>query len=560
MNGFVYYNSAFGNTFNCIDLTTGKLVYTVPGTITRGLNLLTGYQVGAIQNEGVPVSYLINTATYAFYDPFTGALVSQMTNVPSGLTGIWWDDGSEIAYMTQNTNLNATTLQYGYIGLIAWNFTAVPTNGNWMTGLIYNVSAAQPGAFIQLDRTLTPYVYDDANVIVLYDGNGGSTLLGYNETNGAWLWTTNTTYENQQQEAQFGTGGPDGPFVQYDAVTGEFVAYNVATGAQIWTDQLANGSDPWANIAAYASVLIGDVRYSPRFDGRVYAVNMTNGATIWISQVLGGNTDETVEGNYIFGASSYAGNSEPGAAADGMLYVSTQTVYRGEPETRYCSLFCLNAVTGAEIWNVTGAIAPTAIADGYLLGNDGDNGILYCFGKGPTATTVQAPLTDLASGAGALITGTVLDESPAEPGTPAVSDASMTTQMNYYMQNNATLVNNPPTPVGVPVTLTALDPNGNTETIGTYTTDSNGRYAVNWTPPVPGQYSIIATFAGDDSYWSSTAETAIYVNTAASATPAPTATPTSAASLYFIPAIAALFVLIIIVAIVLALLMLRKRP
>ncbi len=46
----------------------------------------------------------------------------------------------------------------------------------------------------------------------------------------------------------------------------------------------------------------------------------------------------------------------------------------------------------------------------------------------------------------------------------------------------------------------------------------------------------------------------------APATPAPTAEPVqSTADMYFIPAIAGLFVLIIIVAIVLALLMLRKK-
>ena len=43
---------------------------------------------------------------------------------------------------------------------------------------------------------------------------------------------------------------------------------------------------------------------------------------------------------------------------------------------------------------------------------------------------------------------------------------------------NATLLNNPPKEQGVPVTLTAVDPNNNTVTIGTTTTDSAGNYVL----------------------------------------------------------------------------------
>jgi hypothetical protein len=114
---------------------------------------------------------------------------------------------------------------------------------------------------------------------------------------------------------------------------------------------------------------------------------------------------------------------------------------------------------------------------------------------------------------------------------------------------------------GVNVVITAIDPNHNLITIGNATSDVNGAYSYNWMPPnIPGKYTIIATFSGDNSYYSSVGETAAYVAGAASATPAPTATPTSVADMYFVPAIAGLFVLIIVGLVVLALLMLRKRP
>jgi outer membrane protein assembly factor BamB len=544
MNGKVYYNNPYGSTFNCLDITTGKSLYTANGTVSRGIHFLGGYQVGAQQNEGIPTAYLINTGTWQFYDPMTGALVQTLTNFPSGLGTPWWDDGNPLAYFLSSNRL------------MCWNFSKV-TNSNWATGLVYNVSMAQTGAWLQAGRTYTLAVYPDANVIVTGQGNGGASILGYNMSNGAFLWQTNQTYSNVQQMPSFGYGPPGGPYVQFDGVTSSYIGYDVKTGAQIWTAPV--GTYPWGDIPAYYAICIGDVRYSFRYDGYLYAFSLTNGSLIWKSQSVG-TTGETVEGTWTSGGSSYAGNSEPGVAADGKLYWSTQTNYRGEPMTRFNKLFCINATTGEFIWNVSGAIATTAVADGYLLGNNGDDGKLYCFGKGQTSTTVQTPLANQMFGDQVLITGKVLDQSPFCPGTPAVSDVDMTNQMNYYMQNNASLVNNPPAPHGVSVILTAIDSNGNTQNIGQTTTDSAGQYSIAWTPPIQGVYTVIATFAGSGAYWSSSAETAVNVVQGPTNTPVPTQATQSMADLYFVPAIAGILVAIIAVGAILAILMLRKRP
>jgi hypothetical protein len=74
---------------------------------------------------------------------------------------------------------------------------------------------------------------------------------------------------------------------------------------------------------------------------------------------------------------------------------------------------------------------------------------------------------------------------------------------------------------GVPVILTAFDSNGNTQNIGTAITNAyTGAFSYTFTPPIEGDYTIMATFAGDESYGSSGSSTAIYVG------PAPTAAPT----------------------------------
>jgi hypothetical protein len=72
-----------------------------------------------------------------------------------------------------------------------------------------------------------------------------------------------------------------------------------------------------------------------------------------------------------------------------------------------------------------------------------------------------------------------------------------------------------PTLTGVPITLTAIDSSGNYVDIGEVTTSAYyGTFELTWTPPAEDTYKIIASFAGDVSYGSSAASTAISVGPA----------------------------------------------
>jgi hypothetical protein len=146
------------------------------------------------------------------------------------------------------------------------------------------------------------------------------------------------------------------------------------------------------------------------------------------------------------------------------------------------------------------------------------DGFMYVFGKGKSATTVLAPQTQIMSGNKIVITGTILDQSPAQPGTPCVSQGSMSTQMEYlHMQHPIDGVDHKATLTGVPVSLDAVDPNGNYIHIGDTTTEGySGTFGYNWQPEIPGQYTITATFSGDDSYGSSFATTYTLVGIASS--------------------------------------------
>ena len=74
--------------------------------------------------------------------------------------------------------------------------------------------------------------------------------------------------------------------------------------------------------------------------------------------------------------------------------------------------------------------------------------------------------------------------------------------------------------VGVDVTLSVIDANGNFREIGTATTDAMGSYGFTWTPDIPGDYILVANFAGSNSYYTSSAQT--YFHAAEAVAPEPT--------------------------------------
>jgi hypothetical protein len=247
--------------------------------------------------------------------------------------------------------------------------------------------------------------------------------------------------------------------------------------------------------------------------------------------------------------------------ADGKIYYANGEHSPTEPLARGWRLWCLNATSGEMLWNINGGGSPGAIADGYLTYDNRYDGYMYVFGKGESATTVSAPQTSITAGTTAIISGTVLDQSPAQPDTACVSKESMSTYMEFLHQqrpidgfyHNVTVI-------GVPVSLDVIDPNNNAIHMATVTSDSKGNFGFTWTPNISGQYKISATFAGDDSYGSSSATA--YATVMDAATTAPTQQPISLYTMtntltYII--IAGVIAIIIAIALI-GVLILRKRP
>ena len=109
--------------------------------------------------------------------------------------------------------------------------------------------------------------------------------------------------------------------------------------------------------------------------------------------------------------------------------------------------------------------------------------------------------------------------------------------------------------------LSVLDSNGNHRTIGTTTTNAQGEYGFAWTPDIPGNYTVYASFAGTNAYFGSSASTFFYASSPPS-TSAPTVSPVSdlASNTTVMYAVVAMIIVFIVGITVVALLVTRKHP
>jgi outer membrane protein assembly factor BamB len=533
LDGRVYQNSKSGY-FECFDLRTGEQLWEAPGSIDAAQRIDPAYQTAAQQAEGQIDAWLWSGVGQGFiffsppewkrYDPYDGDLLQTITNAPTDIMGCRYEDGNPIVFVitadlsTWNTTL---PMKISYCNLIKWDYSKVGMSNDWRNGIVWNVSVMQDDLVSIADNNFCGpkcMPYWGADVVIVKTHNAMQTMAGYSYTTGEFLWKNNATVLNNDVQPQGIATSPSGPYIMHGAAYQGFVAYDVKTGQEIWRTK--SGELAWGMLPAYTFVYHDGVHFMGSYDGHVYAYDTDNGEEVWQSDYTG------EEWETIYGNQPFCGGA---VGADGKLYYSSATTYSMMPRIRFQTTVCIDEYTGDFIWKLPIGITPKAIADGYLVGMDADNQIEYCIGKGKTETTVSIQNDVVAAGSSVLITGTVMDMSPGAPNTPAVSDEDMSEWMDYLYGQNATLLNNPPMPDGVAVTLDAIDPSGDFVHIGDVTSDFSGMFKIMWTPDEEGEYTIIAGFGGTESYWSSYATTALGVGPASSpAVPVEPEEPTEA--------------------------------
>jgi len=353
--------------------------------------------------------------------------------------------------------------------------------------------------------------------------------------------------------------------------TRQFVGYNLDTGSYIWGPTPSQG--PWDYYGYPGTVILPGVAaygnlYDSSFGGVCYAYNILTGELLW-TYGNDGPGNSTNAGLQVF-YGDYPTQIQ--SIGSGVIYMATNEHTMPNPFYKGCQITALNATTGKEIWKLSNYPSEWSspgtewvIADGYATFMNGLDNNIYSVGRGPSKTSIQAPQTGITVGSKVVIEGTVIDLSAGTKlstqaanfpdGVPVASDSSMYDWMGYVYQQKPYPTNF----TGVPVSIDALDPNGNYVHIDDAVTSGQGLFHYTWAPPsVPGDYMVYATFGGSNGYWPSSAVTAMTVTEAPSATAAPTSPPASMTDTYILGSAIAIIIVIIIIGAVI-LLTLRKR-
>jgi outer membrane protein assembly factor BamB len=629
LNGNLYYNTKSNPQFgwHCLNLYTGEEEYfhNTTGSVTQpmgppvaGTIYGESLKFGQIlvynnfdQYGGIPYLWSIGVPAPMYgpptgpadpmmmFDAYTGNYICSIANVSTSGTQVYGNDGSILYFNLVGSGANKRLTVWNTTQAIWWPGTQQQWQNQesvfqmenyyyWRPvlnktydgshGFFYNVSIPDVQGSILAVR-------DDKYVI------GGT--LGYNDDRGVLpgnLWALNLdrskgavgtllwniTYTTPKTDVPANTGvigyrgisGPtvdpeSGVFVLNEGVTRRWWGYSLETGQKIWGP---TESENPMNVYGVGSNIYQGKLLSYGYGGELYAYDMKTGELAW-KFTAANEGFESPYGNYPLGI---------GCIADGKIYLGTCEHSPGQPLWRGSYVRCINASDGEELWKFSlfGVSLPGgasgsnfAISDGYLVALNIYDNQIYCFGKGPSATTVTAPDTAIPAESVAMIRGTVTDQCAGakkiaeqegfSAGVAAVSVESQRGWMEYLYQQQA----KPTNATGVPVSIDAVDPNGNYIHIGDTTSDSSGNFGYAWlTPNVPGQYTITATFQGSEAYYGSSAETSTYVSElSATATPLP-AQAESIADMYFIPMSIGIIVVVIIIGAMLALLLIRKRP
>jgi len=497
--------------------------------------------------------------TWEMYDAFTGNQILAIRDAVGGAP-IFGPSGEILVYTIDTAgkwlsrwNSTKCIMSYAPPGTLFLS----PSRGtilNWTAGLEWNVTLNAPNAIgapgifaisLEDNRVLVLYgnrlFYPTDQLTypaVLTDCAYPATIpAGTTTINPAWVQNRTNLYDFVETHYNIN----EGMYNVFDNAELKVHTYDISNGQEISVSQPLSDGLLYTSFAhtwgAYGNI------YVWAYDGHVRCVEGKTGKIIWdtyLGELPYGqaySTPPVMQGPTIADGKVYIGGSDHSPDSD--MWVGSK-------------LWCLDAYTGQGLWNITGYYGYSAVSNGYLTTYNGYNVKIHTYGKGPSKTTVQAPLTAITQGQSVVIMGTVTDQSPGQKDTPCVSDESMGEWMAYlHMQKPI-----PMNVTGVAVSIDVLDANGNYRNIGTATTDMSGTFSFMWKPDIPGKYTVIATFAGSKSYGSSFAEAAFGVVEA----PAATATPTPAApapvETYF-----AVSTIAIIVAIAIAVvLLLRKRP
>jgi hypothetical protein len=521
------------NTIVAVDLHTGKTLWEKSydfGTgsdarISQG-QMLTWL---CLNNRGVFAHIWVASGTNMYaIEPANGELIYNMTSVPAGTIY-----NGPMGEMLKYQLVNYGTTENPNYHLLQWNSSWVVTKGksgmmdSWgsqVQNVVYNATErgydlnVSIGAGTVLTGSLVFAFPED--FLVFGSTTGGTiTLSAISLKEGE---KGRVLFKNEAYTLPDANDDPNGTFSwsaisQEDRVITTWVknsryhyAFSLVTGKYMWrTQEQQSYADAWVGSSLAAqTVIVYNKHISVSAGGIIYCRDVKTGETIWTYEVADKYTESYLAANWWV---------RPQFVSCGMIFFGTEEHSTQEPKPRGAPYFALDVETGEVVWKIEGGLRQThwggrsLIGDSIIVAQDTYTQLIYAIGKGPSSMTVTAPDVAVTVNKPLLIKGTITDVSPGTDstelklrfpnGVPAVADKDMSEWMLYVYNQFPQ-----PTVEGVPITIDAIDPNGNYVPIGTTVSDANGRFSFNFTPDKEGQYTIYAIFEGSNSYYPTIAQ------------------------------------------------------
>ncbi len=530
------FNGVTQSVWQCYNIRTGEIIWEIAGIAQTPTAVTMNSREASVPGAGATGSgqgtfslIYIGSSRFVKYDAWSGA-VQLNTTIPVS-SGTYYCDPYVLS--VQDLGASAGANRYKLI-----NWTTSGTDTNFTTRIISNQT--YPFASLGTCDYESMIAVSTGSIIPAGAGTAqGQFVMGASLTTGRLLWNVTTNhifYSTSTAVADHGR-------FTVRMLDGVWICWDLQSGREVWTSD--DSPYPWGDFGAYTIASYGGLIYDFSYAG-IYALRWDDGSIAWNFTAPSAPFESPW-----YPTMGWFSNSPQ--IADGKLYYANGEHSPTQPLARGWKIWCLDALTGQQLWNFSGGGSAGAVADGYLTYDNRYDGNMYVFGIGKTQTTVTAPEIEIVKGQSAIISGTILDLSPSQPNTACVSADTMGPWMEYLHTQAAMPANG----TGVPISIDAVDPNGNYVHIATVTSDLSGTYSYTWNPELSGDYAITATFAGDDSYGTSWAETHATVVEAPTTTVPPTATPLTMPpyELYTVGTGVA-----IIIALAVAVLILKKKP
>ena len=551
--GVLYYNRYVSNsprqTVVAVDLHTGETLWERDYDFgSRRVSRGQIFNYISENNRGTWAYLWMVSGTNMFaLDPVTGDLIYNMTNVPSGTFYIG-PSGEMLKYRAVNHGTVANPHWY----LQQWNSTYVVLSqarqaGRWgsqIQGQTFNancfdVNVSLSGTFVpgqtttgapsgtsQIANPIAAFPCD--RVIFGNVSRAGVTLTGitldpeslgyplfsnrFTAATGDWTSFTSVTATGTDTQSGWAAFSND-PYIGVFWTKEDRInhVFSIETGRLLWESEPQNFADSWGGATSNSSpekIIVYGKLIEGSGGGIIYCYNATTGVLDWTFE----QKDKYME-------SYHRENwwAIPCFVSSGMVFFGYQVHSTQVPMPRGAPFYALDVETGKVVWQIDGAFRQSAwggramIGDSIIVTMDTYDQLIYGVGKGPSKTTVTSSNAVTTAGSTVLISGTVMDISPATEqheaqkrfpmGVPAVSDESMSNWMLYVYKNFA----RPEDTVGVKVTVFAQQGDDHVIDIGTTVSDASGRFAIPWTPPADatGNWDIYAYFDGSGAYWGS---------------------------------------------------------